>query len=58
MKQRPTTALDAHGREVTVRRLIPETAEDVEELRRRAKAGEIDDRESFADDVPKRPQRR
>ena len=43
------------GREVV--ELLPETEADVEELRRMAADGGVDDREQFNDPAPPRPKR-
>jgi hypothetical protein len=40
--------VDADGNEIIF--LVPETEEDVKELERRINAGEVDQRDSFADD--------
>lgn len=40
--------IDAEGNEIVF--LVPETEEDVKELERRINEGEVDQRDSFADD--------
>lgn len=40
--------VDADGNEIIF--LVPETEDDVKELERRINAGEVDQRDSFADD--------
>jgi hypothetical protein len=49
MREETRTGVDAEGNPRPVVILIPETPEDVEELQRRAAAGDVDDRVGFAD---------
>jgi hypothetical protein len=49
MREETRTGVEAEGNPRQVVILIPETPEDVEELQRRAAAGEVDDRVGFAD---------
>lgn len=49
MRERTITATDADGTPKTITLYTPETPEDVEELRRRASEGELDDRTALSD---------